>query len=294
MWPTRSAFPTPFTYLDPQKIWVYRLDITPESPPNGQIVYSLSAPHNKPTSLHSLPISLDPDKKLPLNIIRPVNQLHECFDELFSLEFPGYNGTAGHRKAIVNMGYVIPLQKNGRLLQFSRNKLCEWQEHFDTLERKWIFKHREDQYRGGIYQSILPSERNPRRILLSHNYHWCPAYIPSSAKWRAANTLYLQTSRALSTRYFSIHCRWNIVLWPLHSREWGQILCHEKPKFRNCSRRDDVPRIRWPCSLRSRNYISRQSLLWGWHSYFYLFSSGKLSRTGSTIRTSICLPTKSS
>lgn len=66
--------------------------------------------------------------------VRLFNQLYECFDEVFNLEFPGYNG------AIVNMGPVLPPQKKGHVLLYSHDKLSELQEHFDTLEWKGIFK----------------------------------------------------------------------------------------------------------------------------------------------------------
>lgn len=93
-----------------------------EPPPSSLVVHFSPVTHTRPTGLNSFPISLSP------NIVRLFNQLYECFDEVFNLEFPDYN------RAIVNMGPVLPPQKKGHVLLYSYDKLSELQEHFDTLE----------------------------------------------------------------------------------------------------------------------------------------------------------------
>ena len=90
-------------------------------------------------SLHSAPVQIDPDHILPDSYSNRFKQLHAQYDEVFDVNFPGYNGAVGPLKAVVNMGPVLPPQRKGRLPQYSRNKLHELQAEFDRLESLGVF-----------------------------------------------------------------------------------------------------------------------------------------------------------
>lgn len=56
----------------------------------------------------------------------------------------GHNGPAGAIQATVNIGPVHPPQREGRVLQYSRNQLIELQTKFDDLEQAKVFRRPED------------------------------------------------------------------------------------------------------------------------------------------------------
>ncbi|XP_072025110.1 uncharacterized protein [Amphiura filiformis] len=70
--------------------------------------------------------------------------LLEEYDEVFNPLFPGYNGSAGPFKAVVNMGPVQPPQRKGRLPQYAPDKLQALQHKFDDLEKQGVFARPED------------------------------------------------------------------------------------------------------------------------------------------------------
>lgn len=50
-------------------------------------------------------------------------QTLDTYDEVFNLDFKGYNGASGPLKAVVNMGPVQSPQRKGRLPQYSKQLL---------------------------------------------------------------------------------------------------------------------------------------------------------------------------
>lgn len=82
-------------------------------------------------------------------------ELHQSFSEVFSPDFPGYNGALGPLNATVNMGPVQPPQRKGRLPQYSRNKLEELQQEFDRLEFLGVFKRPDEA--GVVVEYLNPS-----------------------------------------------------------------------------------------------------------------------------------------
>lgn len=61
------------------------------------------------------------------------------FHNVFSPSLPGYDGKAGSSKAVLNMGPVLPTQRKGKLLQYSRK-----QQRLNLLEEQCVFKPPED------------------------------------------------------------------------------------------------------------------------------------------------------
>ena len=115
-----------------------------------------SPPSTQHTSKHSHDsVRLDPDRILPDKIRHEFKKLHEKFNKVFNPDFPGYNGAAGPIEGVVNMGPVEPPQRKGRVPQYSRDKLSELQDHFDSLEKKGVFKRPEDL--GIVAEYINPS-----------------------------------------------------------------------------------------------------------------------------------------
>jgi hypothetical protein len=89
-------------------------------------------------------VQLDPDNVLTPDIKRQFQSLHTQYDEVFSTQFSGYNGSVGPFEAVVNMGPVQPPQRKGRVPQYARDKLLELQQKFDELEAIGVFKRPED------------------------------------------------------------------------------------------------------------------------------------------------------
>ena len=84
---------------------------------------------------------VDPDNILPDNIR---NQFRQTHNEVFNPAIVGYNGRAGPVQASVNMGPAQPPQREGRVPQYSRDKLVELQQKFDELEQCHVFRRPED------------------------------------------------------------------------------------------------------------------------------------------------------
>ena len=63
---------------------------------------------------------------------------------MFNPTFQGYNGASGPIKTVVNIGPVLPPQHKERLPQYSRDKLVELQDKFDSLEQQGVFARPED------------------------------------------------------------------------------------------------------------------------------------------------------
>lgn len=92
------------------------------------------------TSSYSAEVSVDPDSQLSPSQQAQFHTILKTYDDVFSPDLPGYNGSAGPFKAVVNMGPVQPPQRKGRVPQYSHNKLDELQAKFDDLEMKGVFQ----------------------------------------------------------------------------------------------------------------------------------------------------------
>ena len=93
---------------------------------------------------HSASVEVHPGRILPEAVRAKFQSLLSEYDSVFDPQFPGYNGSAGHYQAKVNMGPVEPPQRKGRLPQYTRDKLVELQEKFDHLEQLCVFRRPED------------------------------------------------------------------------------------------------------------------------------------------------------
>ena len=98
---------------------------------------------NKST-YHSSAVKLDPDNILPSNIKDDFKNTLQEYDAVFEPEFKGYNGAVGEFKSHINMGPVLPLQRKGRLPQYSRDKLIELQQKCDELETLSVLRKPEE------------------------------------------------------------------------------------------------------------------------------------------------------
>ena len=95
-------------------------------------------------TVHSSTVQVDPDSRLPQDIVLQFRALHKEYDAVFDPDFKGYNGAVGPFEARVNMGLVEPPQRKGRLPLYPRGRLVELQEKFDALEGLGVFKRPED------------------------------------------------------------------------------------------------------------------------------------------------------
>ncbi len=89
-------------------------------------------------------VNLDPDCILPDKVRREMSSIMIKYDSVFDPNIKGYNHSAGHFEAVVNMGPVQPPQRKGRCPQYSRDKLVELQETFDKLQANGVFCRPED------------------------------------------------------------------------------------------------------------------------------------------------------
>ena len=95
-------------------------------------------------SLHFSAVQLDPDHILPETNRAAFQQLLHSYGSVFDPSISGYNGAVGPFEAIVNIGPVQQPQREGRLRQYSRNKLVQLQAKFDEVERQRVFQRPED------------------------------------------------------------------------------------------------------------------------------------------------------
>ena len=119
---------------------------TPNTEPeiyNTQKVVSYETCNN-PDKSFSSSIKLDPNNQLETNVKQKFLRLHKEYDNVFNPAITGHNGAMGPCYATVNMGPVQPPQRKGRVPQYSRDKLKELQEQFDTLEALGVFKRPAD------------------------------------------------------------------------------------------------------------------------------------------------------
>ena len=93
-------------------------------------------PHSK--------ISCDPHNITPVAYKGKFEHINKEFSHVFSSKIPGYNGSSGHVKAVVNMGPVMPPQRKGRLPLYNKDKLNILQDKFDELEALGVLKKPED------------------------------------------------------------------------------------------------------------------------------------------------------
>ena len=91
-----------------------------------------------------LKISNDPHNITPREYKNKFENINQEFSHVFSSKIPGYNGTSGHVKAVVNMGPVMPPQRKGRLPLYNKDKLDILQSKFDELEELGVLKKPED------------------------------------------------------------------------------------------------------------------------------------------------------
>ena len=108
-----------------------------------------------PVTLQSGTVKLNPDNILPTEIVAAFRETLIKYDDVFSTTLGMYNGYFGPFEAVVNMGPVQPPQRKGRVPQYSRDKLLELQEKFDTLETAGVFKKPEDV--GIVAEYLNPS-----------------------------------------------------------------------------------------------------------------------------------------
>ncbi|CAG2202552.1 unnamed protein product [Mytilus edulis] len=108
-------------------------DNAPEAPDNIRDIKTTNYIDTTHTSQFFKQVSVVPD-----NLLSP--DLQTQFNELLR----SYNGEIGPFEASVDMGPVQPLQRKGRMLQYSKNNLVELQNKFDELECKGVFCKPED------------------------------------------------------------------------------------------------------------------------------------------------------
>ncbi len=106
----------------------------------------------KTNSDHSSQIQLD---HLPPEEQEQFKALHSTHASVFGPDLPGYNGSSGEFKAIINMGPALPPQRKGRMPLYSRDKMLELQSKFDELEALGVFKRPEEA--GVVAEYLNPS-----------------------------------------------------------------------------------------------------------------------------------------
>ena len=112
-------------------------------------------PKNDPPTPSHISIEIDRDI-VPGPMIREFRALHEEHADVFDpSSIPGYNNAVGPCEAVVNMGPVQPLQRKGRVPQYSRQKLHELQNKFDKLQSLGVFSRPEEA--GITVEYINPS-----------------------------------------------------------------------------------------------------------------------------------------
>ena len=84
-------------------------------------------------------VKLVPDNILTTEHHSQFQTLLRKYDNVFSPDLKGYNGSVGPFEAVVNMGPAEPPQRKGRIPQYSRNRLVELQAKFDELEQQGVF-----------------------------------------------------------------------------------------------------------------------------------------------------------
>ena len=101
--------------------------LTPQVPPPTEEI-------QEPTSdypIHS--ITVDQDDQLPHNFKSEFENLHHQYKTVFNTSFKGYNGAFGPLTAVVNMGKVEPPQRKGRVPQYSKDKLVNYNKNSTNL-----------------------------------------------------------------------------------------------------------------------------------------------------------------
>ena len=63
---------------------------------------------------------------------------------MFNPQIARYNGAFGFFEATINMGPTQPPQRKGKVPQYSRDKLVELQQRFDSLESQGVFQRPEE------------------------------------------------------------------------------------------------------------------------------------------------------
>jgi len=101
-------------------------------------IRNVTSPSPSKRTNHTTLISIDPDELLSPTIKQDFVELHTEFEKVFDPKISVYNHAFGKFEAVVNMGAVKPPQRKGRLPQYSRDKLCLLQEHFDNLESQGV------------------------------------------------------------------------------------------------------------------------------------------------------------
>ena len=157
-------------------------------------------------------VLLDPGNLMPHNTRREFKATLEQYSEVFSPNIPGYNGSMGAFKAVVNMGPTLPQQCKGRVPMYSRKKLVELQAKFDELEALGVFKRPDDI--GIVAEYVNPSflVKKPNggyRLVtaftsadsVSLNPHSYLMSTQHSGPLLAGNTSSPPTSQKHSTRY---------------------------------------------------------------------------------------------
>ena len=117
---------------------------TPEEDTQLPVSPPLRPPVHQTSTNHSANVSLDPNNLLPRDIRAKFTSLLNEYDHIFNPNIKGYNGAEGPFEAKVNMGPVEPPQRKGRLPQYARHQLLEFQQKFDELEALGVFKRPED------------------------------------------------------------------------------------------------------------------------------------------------------
>lgn len=89
--------------------------------------------HVKLSNSYSSHVTIDPDDILTRETVQAKKDFLARNDTIFSPVSQGYNGQAGPFQAQVNIGLVMPLQRKGRLPQYSRRQLGLLQAQFNEL-----------------------------------------------------------------------------------------------------------------------------------------------------------------
>ncbi|CAC5417171.1 unnamed protein product [Mytilus coruscus] len=131
------------------------VDNAPEDPDNIRDLKTTNYINTTHSSHFSKQVSVDPDNLLSPDLQTQFKKLLRKFSEVFSPNFEGYNGAIVPFEASVNMGPVQPLQRKGRMPQYSKYNLVELQNKFDELECKGVFRKPEDVGVSVEYPSFL-------------------------------------------------------------------------------------------------------------------------------------------
>ena len=100
--------------------------------------------HRGKTSLHSSPISIDPDNQIPESVCSAFQDLHRRYDKVFDSKIGLYNDASGSVRAFINMGPTDPPTRKARLPSYSTDKMNLLQNKMDEVEKLGVLARPKD------------------------------------------------------------------------------------------------------------------------------------------------------